>query len=194
MSRVFKASLLLMSVLSLAACGFHLRQNVALPPAMQHVHVTVNNNNNLLRGLERTLAASGITVEEKAGVDIAELNVPAAYFSTDTLTVNGAARVTEYTVRYQVQFEVHDGAGQPLVPRQRIDLQRDFSYDPTNTIGTSAQVEAIQGSLNDDMVTAILLRLQAAGRHPGQTAAAAAAQEAAPPAQSTQPASSSSTH
>lgn len=191
MSRVVKASLLLMSVLSLAACGFHLRQNVALPPAMQHVHVTVANNNNLLRGLERTLAASGINVEEKASATTAELNIPVAYFSTDTLTVNGAARVTEYTVRYQVQFEVHDGTGQPLVPRQRIDLQRDFSYDPTNTIGTTAQVEAIQGSLNDDMVTAILLRLQAAGRHPGQTAAAAAAQETP---QDPQPASSSSTH
>ncbi|PXV58361.1 LPS-assembly lipoprotein [Dyella jiangningensis] len=188
MSRVFKASLLLMSTLTLAACGFHLRQNVALPPAMQHVHV-VTGNLNLQRGLERSLVASGINVEDHKAPDIAELNIPVAQFTTDTLTINGAARVTEYTVRYQVQFEVHDGTGQPLIPRQRIDLQRDFSYDPTNTIGTAAQVDAIQSSLNDDMITAILLRLQAAGRHPGQTAAAAAAQEAQPA-----PASSSSTH
>jgi len=186
MSRVFKASLLLMSTALLAACGFHLRQNVALPPSMHRVHV-VSNNQNLLRGVERSLAASGITVEDHAANDVAELNIPVAQFSTDTLTVSGQARVTEYTIRYQVQFEVHDGTGQPLVPRQRIDMQRDFSYDATNTIGTDAQVDAIQGALNDDMVTAILLRLQAAGRHPGQTAAAAAAQEA-------QPASSSSTH
>jgi len=186
MSRVFKASLLLMSTLSLAACGFHLRQSVALPPSMQHVHVT-SSNTNLQRGLERSLAVSGIVVEDHKGTDVAELNIPVAQFSTDTLTVSGAARVTEYTVRYQVQFEVHDGAGQPLVPRQRIDMQRNFSYDATNTIGTTAQVDAIQSALNDDMVQAILFRLQAAGRHPGQTAAAAAAQ--AP-----QPASSSSTN
>lgn len=186
MSRVFKASLLLMSTVTLAACGFHLRQSVALPPAMQHVHVT-SGNPNLGRGIERALAASGIVVEDHKGPDVAELTIPVAQFSTDTLTVSGAARVTEYTVRYQVQFEVHDGTGQPLVPHQRIDMQKNFSYDATNTIGTTAQVDAIQSALNDDMVQAILFRLQAAGRHPGQTAAAAAAQ--AP-----EPASSSSTN
>ena len=184
MSRVFQVSLLLMSVLSLAACGFHLRQNVALPPNMRRVHVTTPNYN-LQRGLERAFAASGITVEDHKGADIAELSIPVAQFTTDTLSVNGAARVTEYTVRYQVQFDVHDGTGQPLVPHQRVDMQRDFSYDATNTIGTQAQVDAIQGSLNDDMVQAILFRLQAAGRHPGQTAAAAAAQEGPAPASST---------
>jgi LPS-assembly lipoprotein len=186
MSRVFKASLLLMSVSVLAACGFHLRQSVALPPAMQRVHVTAGNPN-LQRGLARALSSSGVTVEEHAGTGIAELSAPLAQFSTDTLTVSGQARVTEYTVRYHVEFDVKDGVGQPLVPHQRVDLQREFSYDATNTVGTQAQVDAIQGSLNDDMVQAILFRLQAAGRHPGQTAAAAAAQEA-------QPAPASSTH
>jgi LPS-assembly lipoprotein len=188
MSRVFKASLLLMSTLALAACGFHLRQSVALPPSMQRVHVTAPSNLDLQRGLARALAASGATVEEKAGTGIAELSVPVAAFSTDTLSVSGQARVTEYTVRYQVQFEVHDGEGQPAIARQRIDMQREFSYDATNTIGTTAQVDAIHGSLNDDMVQAILFRLQAAGRHPGQTA------EAAQSAEATAPAPASSTH
>lgn len=187
MSRVVKASLLLMSVLLLAACGFHLRQSVALPPSMHHIHISTNNQN-LRRGLERSLAASGIVIEDHKGADIAEMNIPMALFSTDTLSINGAARVTEYTVRFQVQFDVRDGTGQPLVPYQHVNLQRDFSYDPTNTIGTTAQVDAIQSALNDDMIQAILFRLQAAGRHPGKTAAAAAAQDAP------QPASSSSTH
>ena len=44
-------------------------------------------------------------------------------------------------------------------------MSRDYSYDATNTIGNQAQVEEIQRSLNDDMVQAILFRLQAAGRH-----------------------------
>lgn len=190
MSRVFKASLLLMSTLALVACGFHLRQSVALPPGMQSVHVTVaGGNNDLQRMLSRTLAASGTTVEEHAATGVAELNVPVAAFSTDTLSVNGAAAVTEYTVRYQVQFEVHDGTGQPIVPRQRIDLQREFSYDATNTIGTQAQIDAIHASLNDDAVQAIMFRLQAAGRHPAKTAQSAVEQAA----QETQPAPASST-
>jgi len=180
MSRVFKASLLLLSALALTACGFHLRQSAALPPAMQHMHVTVSGNNDLQRGLARALTASGVTVEDHAGNGVAELIVPVAVFSTDTLTVSGQARVTEYTVRYQVQFEVHDGAGQPLVPHQRIDMQREFSYDATNTIGTTAQVDAIHGSLNDDMIQAILFRLQAAGSHAAPSTATPAPASSTP--------------
>ncbi|WP_430388497.1 LPS assembly lipoprotein LptE [Dyella sp. 20L07] len=192
MSRVFKASLLLVSTLTLAACGFHLRQSVALPPGMEKVHVVVGGGNfDLQRRLARSFAASGVTVEDHSGPGIAELNVPVASFSTDTLSVSGQAQVTEYTVRYQVQFDVHDGSGQPLLPRQRIDMSREFSYDATNTIGTTAQVEAIHGGLNDDMVQAILFRLQAAGKHPGKTAAAAAAQEGTEQAA---PAPATSTH
>jgi len=189
MSRVFKASLLLMSTLSLAACGFHLRQNVDLPPTMKQVHVTVSNNFDLQRRLTRALESQGVTVQERAGADVAEFNVQTAYFTTDTLSVSGQAQVTEYTVRYHVQFDVHDGSGQPILPHQRIDLEKEFSYDATNTIGTTAQVDAIHAALNDEMITAIMLRLQAAGHHPGKTAAEAAAQEAA-----SAPAPASSTH
>lgn len=160
-----RQALLLGAVLLLAACGFHLRQSVALPPAMQHLHLTVNGAPDLQRNLARALESSGVTMEEEGGPGIAELKLPVAQFSTEALSISGYARVTEYTVRDQVQFEVTDSAGQPLVALQRIDMSRNYSYDATNTIGNTAQIEEIQRSLNDDMVQAILFRLQAAGKH-----------------------------
>ena len=164
MNRLSRVSLLVCT-LALAACGFHLRQSAALPASMQRMHLSVSGGGDLQRNLARALEGSGVTVEDEGGPGIAELKIPVAQFSTDTLSVSGGARVTEYTVRYQVRFDVEDGAGQALVPQQRIDMSRDYSYDATNTIGNQAQVEEIQRSLNDDMVQAILFRLQAAGRH-----------------------------
>ena len=178
MSRLFKASLMLVSAFALTACGFHLRQSAALPEAMQHVHLTVNGGADLQRDLARALEASGATVEDKPGPGIAELRVPTASFSTETLTVSGYARVTEYAVRYLVQFQLNDGSGQVLLPAQNINMSREFSYDASNTIGTTAQVEEIQRSLNDDMVQAILFRLQALQKHGGTVAPAAAASTA----------------
>ena len=175
MKRLSRASLLV-AVLALSACGFHLRQSAALPSSMQRVHLAVNGGGELQRNLARALEDSGATLEDKSGPGVAELKIPLAAFDTDTLSVSGGARVTEYTIRYQVRFEVDDSNGQVLVPQQRVDMSRDFSYDATNTIGTDAQVEEIRRSLNDDMVQAILFRLQAAGRH--QQAAPAAASSA----------------
>ncbi|MCX7515389.1 LPS assembly lipoprotein LptE [Frateuria hangzhouensis] len=174
MNRLLRVSLLACT-LALAACGFHLRQSAALPASMQRMHLAVNGGGDLQRDLARALEDSGVTIEEEGGPGIAELKIPLASFNTETLSVSGGARVTEYTVRYQVRFEVDGGDGQALVPRQRIDMSRDFSYDATNTIGTEAQVEEIRRSLNDDMVQAILFRLQAAGRNmPAGPAAASA--------------------
>lgn len=164
-ARTIRIPLLLAATLALSACGFHLRQSAALPASMQHMHLAVNGGGELQRDLARALEGSGVTVEDESGSGVAELKIPVAQFSSDTLSISGGARVTEYTVRYQVQFQVDDGSGQALVPLQRIDLSRDYSYDANNTIGNQAQVEELQRSLNDDMVQAILFRLQAAGRH-----------------------------
>jgi LPS-assembly lipoprotein len=163
--RLFQASLLLATALALGACGFHLRENATLPPEMQRVHLTVNGGGELERHLTRALQTSGVTVEDDSGPGIAELRVPVAAFSTETLSAGGYVRITEYAVRYHVEFDVTDADGHPLLPVQRIDMSREYSYDASNTVGNESQVQELQRSLNDDMVQAILFRLQAASKH-----------------------------
>ncbi|OOG57372.1 LPS assembly lipoprotein LptE [Rhodanobacter sp. C03] len=162
---LFQATLLLMSVLAVTACGFHLRQSAALPPSLQRIHLTVSGGGEFPRMLSRALETSGVTVEDNSGPGIAELHVPMAAFGTDSLSNGGYVRITEYSVHYQVKFDVTGHDGQSLVPPQTINMSREYSYDAANTVGNASQVEQIQHSLNDDMVQAILFRLQAAGKH-----------------------------
>lgn len=172
--RLFQAPLLLAAALALGACGFHLRENAVLPAGMQRVHLSVSGGGEFERHLARALETSGSTIEDAGGTGIAELRVPVAAFSTETLSAGGYVRISEYAVRYQVQFDVLGPDGQVLVPHQRIDMSREYSYDASNSVGNAAQVQEIQRSLNDDMVQAILFRLQAATRH-GLVAPASAA-------------------
>ncbi|HWU75742.1 MAG TPA: LPS assembly lipoprotein LptE [Rhodanobacter sp.] len=160
-----RIALLLLAGLALSACGFHLRENVKLPAGMQRVHMVVSDSGDLQRKLTQALVASGIDVEDDSGPGIAELNVPTASFKTDSLSQGGYVRITEYAVRYHVKFFVNDANGQTLLPPQRIDMQREYSYDTSDASGNAAQVEQLKKSLNDDMVQAILFRLQAAGEH-----------------------------
>jgi LPS-assembly lipoprotein len=185
--RLFRVLPLLAAVAALAACGFHLRQGAQLPAGMQRVHLSVNGNGDLPRRLARAIEVSGSTVEDQPGPGIAELNVPVAEFNTDSLTMTGTARVSEYSVRYHVEFEVTDAAGNVLVPRQNVDMSREFTYDARESIGNESQVEAIRKSLVGDMVQSILFRLQAAAEHPqavpaAQDGAATAGSVAPPPA------------
>jgi LPS-assembly lipoprotein len=169
MNRMLKIFSLL-SVLALAACGFHLRGSAALPKGMERVHITVGGNGDFQRKLARALLASNVVLEDKGGPGIAELHVPAQNFTINTLTVNGVAQVTEFAVRYHVVFSATDANGKTLVPSESIDLQREYSYDASQPVGTQSQMEQIQGSLIDDAIQAVLFRLQAVARH-GEAAA-----------------------
>ena len=165
----------LASVVALvSACGFHLRHNAALPPGMKKIHLTVSGGGRLERELTRALENSDVTVVDKPAADAAELAVTSNTFRTDSLTVSGTARVTEYAVRYHVDFNAKARDGTVIIPSQSVDMSREFSYDATNTIGTASQTEELQRSLIGDMVQAILFRLQAAGAHPAVAAPAQA--------------------
>ncbi len=183
--RLLQRALLLVLAMSLSACGFHLRENVKLPASIQKVHIATGVGD-FQRMLARALEVAGVDVQDEGGPGIAELRVPVATFTTDTLTAGGYSRITEYAVHYQVQFSVMDASGNMVIPNQRIDMQREYSYDATNTIGNASQVTEIQRSLNEDMVQAILFRLQAASKH-----AAAPPVAAAPSASPTAPAAPS---
>jgi len=69
-----------------------------------------------------------------------------------------------------------------VIPPQNISMQREYSYDATNTIGNASEVTEIQRSLNEDMVQAILFRLQAASKHPTIPAAASSTPATVAPA------------
>jgi LPS-assembly lipoprotein len=163
--RPIQASMLLGLAIALSACGFHLRENANLPTQMHRVHVAVAGGGEFERMLTRALEVSGVTVEDESGPGIAELRVPTAAFSTDSLNNGGYVRITEYAVHYLVQFDVADANGQVLIPIQRINMQREYSYDASNTVGNASQVQEIQHSLNADAVQAILFRLEAAAKH-----------------------------
>jgi LPS-assembly lipoprotein len=160
-------------VLALAACGFHLRGSAAMPQGMERVHLTVGGGGDFQRKLARALLASNVTLEDKAGPGIAELHVPAQNVTVQSLTINGAAQVTEFAVRLHVVFTASNADGKVLVPEQAIDMQREYSYDASQPVGTQSQIEQIQDSLIDDAVQAMLFRLQAVAKN-GEVAAAKA--------------------
>lgn len=150
---------------ALAGCGFHLRENASLPSSMQRVHLNVGGGGSEFeRHLARALQTSGITVEDESGPGVAELNVPVAAFTTESLTPGGYVRITEQAVHFQVKFNAVSAAGGIIEPSQTISMQRQYSYDASDALGNGTQIAQIEKSLQDDMVQAILFRLEAAGK------------------------------
>jgi LPS-assembly lipoprotein len=146
----------------LAGCGFHLRKEAELPPSMKRVHIQIADPSSALaKDLARALPRSGTEVVDAIEPGVAVMNISANSFSTDVLSVGGNARATEYSLRYHVEFDVQDAAGTALLPRQTIELTRDFTFDRSQALGVAAEIDLLTGELQRDMTQAILRRLEA---------------------------------
>lgn len=150
----------------LAGCGFHLRGNVRLAPALAHVRVTsTEQGGNVLKtNIEDTLRRSGAIVEENPAAGVAEVRMTGVGLSNNVGSVGANARVNEFVMAYHVDLEILDGVGTVLQPKQAIELTRRFTFDQTQAIGTGAQQEQIQRELTRDITQAIVRKIDALQR------------------------------
>ncbi|HET6546794.1 MAG TPA: LPS assembly lipoprotein LptE [Rhodanobacteraceae bacterium] len=151
----------------LGGCGFHLRSEARLPASMQRVHVEIADRfSPLARDLEKALGRSGAEVVDTVEPGVAVMKFTANSISTDVQSVGGNARANEYVIRHHVEFDVEDAAGTLLLPKQVIELSRDFTFDASQALGIAAEQDVLTRELERDMVQTILRRLEALARAP----------------------------
>jgi LPS-assembly lipoprotein len=155
-------ALIAVAVFVLAGCGFHLRKEANLPASMKKVHIQIADPSSVLaKDLTKALPRSGTEVVDTVEPGVAIMNISANAFSTDVLSVGGNARATEYSLRYHVELEVQDAAGTSLLPKQTIELTRDFTFDASQALGVAAEIDLLTQELQRDMTQTILRRLEA---------------------------------
>lgn len=157
--------LLAVLVLSLPACGFHLRQPLRLPPDLQGVQVTARNPYSpLAQSLTRSLERAGFDVAEGRGEGVAELRILAERWDSQAISVDQFGRAQEFTLRYAAVFEVIGVDGSELVPEQVIELSRDYVSLPGNSSGSESEREMLAREMQREMAAAVLRRIDAVNR------------------------------
>lgn len=154
------AGLIAMCLL-LSACGFQLRKDIALPASLSTIRVAVADPYSpLQRNLETSLRRSGATVVDTAAGS-ATLRVFRNSLQRLPLSVGDTGRVQEYVMRYEVEFELADASGLVVVPRQEVELERDYSFDTIQAQGTPGEEEVVRAELEREIVLSILRRIDA---------------------------------
>ena len=160
-----KSTVLLLLALALSGCGFHLRNALVLPADLGPVRVEARDPYSpLADSLERALARAGAVPASRAAVDVAVLDLLAEHWGNTPLSVDARGRAQEFTLRYAVVFELRGAGGEVLVPRQVVELSRDYVSPPTNSIGTDSEREILARELRREMGASILRRIDAAAR------------------------------
>ncbi|HEY0505980.1 MAG TPA: LPS assembly lipoprotein LptE [Lysobacter sp.] len=152
-------------VLALTACGFHLRSALVLPPDIGPVRVvSVDRYSPLAQALADSLARAGATIATEKTADATVLDLLAEQWGDRPISLDELGRAQEYSLRYAVTFELRRPDGTTPVPRQTIELARDYVSNPVQSIGTEGEREILQGELRREMTAAVLRRLDAVAR------------------------------
>ena len=174
------ATLATLLLLGLAACGFHLRDALLLPPDLGPLRVVAREPDSaLVMALQQSLARAGATMAADDATDAAALNVVGERWGNTPISVDQFGRSQEFTLRYAVIFNLRRADGSDLVPQQAIELSRDYISVPTSSAGTEGEREILSRELRRDMVSSILRRVDAVSRM-SQAPTSSAAVDTAP--------------
>lgn len=164
--------------LVLSACGFHLRDSLALPADLGPVRVrSVDRYSPLADMLEASLERVGARIASEDDPDAAVLHLLSERWGDTPISVDQFGRAQEYSLRYAVVFELRKADGTTPLPRQTIELSRDYISNPVRAIGTEGEREILARELRREMGAAILRRLNAVAVGDGQPAAASLSEQ-----------------
>ncbi|HAC33197.1 MAG TPA: lipoprotein B transmembrane [Gammaproteobacteria bacterium] len=150
-------------LLVLTACGFHLRGQLDLPPALASTYIESNGaDSNLIKRLRSSLLGNGVVVTAKRSEATAILRILRDSYDRRVLSVGGGRKIREYEIHYAVQFELVELGGDPLVAPQTVELFRDYTYDEDDILGKQGEEASIRKDMIREAGDRILRIIQAA--------------------------------
>ena len=165
----FRLPVLVLALVFLAGCGFHLRNRIALPSDLGPVRVVgaSTSYSALVTSLPLCLQLSCDTIASPprddhapaADVQFATLCISSLRWVDLPLAVDQFGRAQEFSLRYAVVFAFTKADGTDLVPQQVVELSRDYVSPPQDATGTTTEREVLAEELRREMAASILRRV-----------------------------------
>jgi LPS-assembly lipoprotein len=154
-------TLLLLMVLVLAACGFHLRgSNLKdIQFAFKSLYLKAPGETSFVADLRRVLRANKIELTGNATSADLVLEVVSEQSLKQILSLSGAGRVQEYQLFYRVSLRAYDNMQNDWLPAEEISLSRILAYDDTQVLAKEQEEALLYKDMRSDAVGQAVRRL-----------------------------------
>jgi LPS-assembly lipoprotein len=153
------AVLVLVQVLALAGCGFHLQGRAPLPTAFKMSYVDARDRqSDFVQGLRNALLVNGVQITEDTKVATATIHVLDDKHTQRILSVSPDNLPREYELTYTVRFSVTAG-DKELLPAQEVSTSREYSFAVTELLAKENEETVLQSALAHDLVDVVMRRL-----------------------------------
>jgi LPS-assembly lipoprotein len=143
-----------------AGCGFRMQGAMTLPEDVGSVYVSAPD---LLSPfaveLRRALERSGASVSGSAAEADAVVRVRSDRTGRRVLSVSSRNTPQEYEIFYSVDYTI-DRGGEEVLPLQRHELTRSFSFDQSRLLAKDREEEVLREAMARDLADLVLRRLE----------------------------------
>ena len=165
MHSLYQLAVLSLLVLMVTACGFKLRGQANLPPAMAVTYIKTNRPelsqpSALAATLSQALDANGVKVTQDREKATAILDILSEQIQRRTVAATRKDQTRQYILAYNVAYQVTLADGTKLLPRQQIGAYRNLIYQESQVLGTAEADNIALQEMQSDLSSSIIRRLQ----------------------------------
>jgi len=159
--RALTLSVVLLLASLLAACGFQLRGNFALPFAT--LHITLAPTSDLYSSLRRSIEASSATrvVTEPKDAE-ATLTVISDSSQKTILSLNSSGRAREFQLTRSFSFKLASAKQLEYLAPSVIVIRREITYSDDLVLSKESEEALLWRDMQNDLVQQLMRRLAAA--------------------------------
>jgi len=153
--------LIVVSLTTLSGCGWRLQGTARLPEVMSVAFVdTEDRFSEFNRALRKSLTASGARLVSDRKEATGVIHIHKDDSGQRVLSVSARNTPEEYEAFYEVEYSVEGPSGE-LIPLQKLELTRDYSYDVTAVLAKQREQAVLREALARDLAGQVLRRLAA---------------------------------
>lgn len=151
-------TLLVVLVMSVAACGFQLRGAYNLP--YESLYIAAPDYSVVGAGLKRAVRATGSTRLAENADDAQAIFRPTGEIRLPIiLSLSSAGRVREKRLTYRYNFRIVNRDELNLIAPVTIELYRDITYADSDVLAKTQEEELLWRDMENDLVQQLLRRL-----------------------------------
>jgi len=150
--------MVMIALLLLISCDYHLRKAVKLPADSQGI-LLQNASFQLKSQMQNKLQAMGESLRTTPEPNTVIISVTLENINRRVLSLSSTGRVNEYELYYQLSFNLLDAIGQPIINEQTIEINRDYFNNQQNILGKNNEEQRIRNEIYHQAIQLIFNRL-----------------------------------
>lgn len=158
--KILSSTLMILTVLLLTACGYHLRGEMDLPSEMKSIYLE-GASAPLQEQFRRSLASSQVQLVSSRAAAGTIITVSNEENLKRALSLGSSGYANQFGLEYRLNYQVTDANNKPLVTSQPVDIKREYFNNQQLILGKDNEETVIRNEMYQQAVRTIINQIRA---------------------------------